>query len=177
MGFDLDRFRGADLHPRTIEVKVPELKDWFPEGEEPIFHVRGMTGEEFYNVRQAVQKRTDLQGIAQRLMSGDGGAIAEAVEEFYGAVPEEFARRVEILIFGCVDPKLDRQSAMKFYKNFPVQAHSVADAILRASGEGSVLGESKGSGGTLASAMTSTSATCEENASSKSDQTSSRKKR
>ena len=166
MGFDLAKFTRAEMEHRAVDVPVPELRSWFPEGEKPVIKVRGLSGEEFYNVRQAVQKRTDLRGIAEKLLGGNGQAIAEAIEEFYGSVPEEFARRVEILIHGCVEPKLDRAAAMKLIKHFPVSAHGLADAILRATGEGSILGESKGSGGTPASAMTSTSATCGENASS-----------
>lgn len=156
MGFDVDRFRKSTLKLRTAEVKLPEMQDWFAEGEEAAFIVRGLDGEEFYHVRQAAAKRADIQAIVSRLTAGDGSAIASAIDEFYGSVPEEFARRVEILIYGCVEPELDRQTAMKLYRHFPVSAHSLADAILRCSGEGSVPGESKGSGVTPAPAMTST---------------------
>ena len=165
MGFDLAKFRQADLQPRTSEVRVPEMKQWFSEGSEPVIIIRGLTGEEFYNVRQASAKRADLQAIASRVMAGQGSAMADAIEEFFGAVPEEFARRVEILIYGCVEPSFDRDMAMKLFRTFPSTAHLIADAILRATGEGAVVGESKGCGGTPASDMTSTSATCGENAS------------
>lgn len=155
MGFDLARFARATMAPREAEVKIPEMKCWFPEGEEPVFKVRGLTGEEYYSVRAAVQKRTDIEAIAQKLFSGDGGAIAEAVREHYGAVPEEYARRVEVLKLGSVDPKFDHMQALKFFQNFPTPATMITTEILRATGEGSVVGESKGSGGTPASATTS----------------------
>ena len=156
MGFNADAFRQADLQPRTIEVPTPELKQWFDEGASPVFVVRGLTGEEFYLVRDAVNRRRDIQAIASQLMSGDGEAIAAAIEEFYGSVPEEFARRVEIVIHGTVDPDLNRDMAMKLFKNFPSSAHVIAESILRATGEGATVGESSGSGETPASATTST---------------------
>jgi hypothetical protein len=156
VGFDLTAFSRASLDPRRVTVKTPDLKDWFSEGAEPAFEVRGLTGEEFYTVRQATAKRQDLQAIASRLLSGDGQAIADAIEEFYGSVPEEYARRVEILIHGCLEPTLDRAAAMKLFKYFPSAAHTIADAILRATGEGSVAGESSGRGETPAPATTST---------------------
>ena len=165
MPFDLTRFIREELRQRTVEVKAPEMKAWFGE-DAPIFVVRGLTGEEFYRVREAVQKRADFQAIAAALLSGGGDAVADALEAFYGAVPDEYARRVEVLILGCVNPVLDRQAAVKLITNYPASAHAVSEAILRATGEGAVPGESKGSGGTPASATTSTSATCGENASS-----------
>jgi hypothetical protein len=141
MSFDLEQFQRANFKPRTAEVKTPELKAWFTGDGEPAFTIRGLTGEEFYQVREAVAKRRDLNAIASRLLGGDGTAITEAIEDFYGSVPDEYARRVEILIFGCVEPTLDRTAAMRLYKNFPVSAHAIAEAILRATGEGSVVGE------------------------------------
>lgn len=156
MAFDMDRFRRVELKARTIAVKVPEMKEWFGDDAEPLFLVRGLTGEEFYAVREASKKRADLQAIASKILSGNGEAFGEAIEEFYGAVPDEFARRVELLIFGCTEPRLDRPEAMKLFKHFPSTAHTICDEILRATGEGSVAGESKGSGGTPASATTST---------------------
>jgi hypothetical protein len=155
MTFDIDKFRQAQLAPRTSEVKALGLKDWFGEGVEPVFKIRGLTGEEFYAVREATQKRRDLQAIASRLFSGEGGAFADAIEEFYGGVPDELARRIEVLIGGCVDPKFDRTAALKLFKYYPSDAHLIAEAILRATGEGAVLGESKGSGATPACATTS----------------------
>lgn len=156
MGFDLQRFERAEMTARLEEVTIPCMKHWFAEGEEPVFTVRGLTGEEFYAVRQAAAKRQDLQAIASRLLSGEGEAIADAIGEFFGAVPEEYARRVEILISGAVAPAFDRALAMKMFKHFPTAAHILVEKILKATGEGAVPGESSGRGETPASATTST---------------------
>jgi len=152
--FDLAAFSRDRLQLRTAEVECAELRRWFPEGARPVFVVRGLNGEEFYGVREAVARRRDLQAIAGRLLSGQGEAIAEAIEEFYGGVPDEYARRVEILVAGCVAPALDRPAALKIFKYFPSVGHQLAEQILRLTGEGACVGESSGCGGTPASATT-----------------------
>lgn len=141
-------FGRGGFSPRRSEIKVDVFDDC------PVFKIRGLDGEEFYKVREAQSKRIDAHAIASALMSMDGQAIAEAISELYGAVPAEFARRVEILVSGCVDPKFDRPNAAKFLRVFPVQAHTVAEKILLLTGEGSAPGESKGSGETIESATT-----------------------
>jgi hypothetical protein len=164
MGFDIDQFVQAKLKPRQIEVPVPTLKDWFGDAE-PVFKVRGLDGEEFYKVKESVEKRRDMQAIAQQLFSGKGEAIAKAVEEFYGTAPDEYVKQIETLKMGVVDPPLDHVAALKLVKNFPVPMSDVFRQIMLATGLGSELGESKGCGKIPESATTSTSATCGESAS------------
>lgn len=166
MAFNIKKFRKTKFGPRLREVRLPELAAWFDDNSDPVFTVRGLNGEEMYQVREADDKRRDLQAIAAKLLSGNGAAMAEAIEAFYGSVPAEFARRVEILIHGCVEPKLERHDVMRFFKNFPQQAHMLCTEILVATGEGSQPGELKGSGETPGSDSTSTSHTSEASASS-----------
>lgn len=146
MPFDLKKFRSAKLTARTEDIPMPGLKEFFTENEEPVFKVRGMTGAEMFQVRESVEKRRDLQLIVSKLLSGDGSAIGEAVEEFYGSVPEEFVKRVETLLIGCVSPELTRQDAMKLFRHFPTQASIITTRILYLTGEGSLPGELKDSG-------------------------------
>lgn len=156
MGFDLNRFTSASLALRTAEVKTPMLKDFFAEGEEPVFKVRGLTGEEWYGMRQAITDRRDRKAIAEKLLSGAGEAIAEAIADIYGDIPEELARRINMVAYGCVEPKLDLTAAVKLFKFYAPQAHLISEEIWRLSGEGATLGESKGCGEIPASATTST---------------------
>jgi hypothetical protein len=165
MGFDLKKFRKSELKPRTDTVKLPEMKAWFGD-DEPVFVVRGLVGEEFYHVKEAVEKRRDIQAIAAQLFSGKGEAIASAVQEFYGSAPDEYVKLIEAIKIGVTEPELDHSDAMKLVKNFPVQANEIFKKIMLLTGVGSELGESKGCGEIPASDTTSTSATCGENASS-----------
>lgn len=143
MPFDLKQFRKTQLAARTEDIPTPELKLFFAEDEKPVFKVRGMAGDEMYRVREAVEKRRDLQAIVSRLMSGEGSAMADAIEDYFGVVPEEFARRVEILLVGCLDPVLTRQDVMKLFRHYPTQAHAICTRILHLTGEGSLPGELK----------------------------------
>ena len=156
MAFDNKAFSSAKLEQRVGEMKCPELASWFSNGDEPVIKFRGLTGEEFYSIREAVQRRHDYQAIASRLASGSCKAIADAISELYGEVPDEYVRRVELIIRGCVDPSFDRETALKLFKYFPNRAHAVADEIWRLTGEGATVGELKGSGSIPASATTST---------------------
>lgn len=156
MGFDLNRFTSAGLTLRTAEVKTPMLKDFFGEGEEAVFKVRGLTGEEWYAMRQAIADRRDTKALAEKILSGAGEAIAQAIGDIYADVPEELARRINLVVAGCVEPKLDLPAAVKLFKFYAPQAHLISEEIFRLSGEGATLGESKGCGEIPASATTST---------------------
>jgi len=153
---DLAAFQKAKYALRTATVDVDGLVPDDPRAKVRI-RVRGLNGEEFYRVREALSRRKDLSAIAGKLMSAAGGggqAFAEALEEFYGDLPDEQVRTIEIVAAGCVEPKFASQDAIKLVKFFPTQAHLVCQEILRLTGEGAQLGESKGSGGTPASATT-----------------------
>lgn len=141
MAFKIDEFMRAKLAPRQVEVKVPELKGWFEEDTEPVFLVRGLTGEEFYNVRNAVAKRRNMEAIAKGILSGEGDAMQKAVKDFFGDLPEEQVRHMVILGTACVEPELDQEKAKKLLKYFPLSAFTIAEAVLKATGEGSTLGE------------------------------------
>jgi hypothetical protein len=157
MAFDLKKFRKEKFSARTEEVLLPELKNYFAD-EKPVFKVRGMTGDEMYRVREAAEKRRDMQTIISKLTSGQGDQIAEALKELYGddTVPDEFVKRVEIVLIGCVEPSLERQDVMKLFRNYPTQAGTLATKILFLTGEGSLPGEPKDSGKTTGSDTTAT---------------------
>lgn len=140
MGFDLDGYMQAKLKARTSTVSAPELKGWFGDSE-PAFLVRGLNGEEFYRVREAVTKRKALQDIASRLLSGDGQAMADAIEEFYGDIPDDQIKTIETLALGVVEPKLNIHQAGKLVKEFPIRMEIIAKAIWKATGEGATAGE------------------------------------
>jgi hypothetical protein len=164
MDFDLNKFLNADLKPRVVDVPVPTLKAWFGDAE-PVFKVRGLAGDEFYKVKESVEKRRDMQAIAAQLFSGKGEAIAQAVEQFYGSAPDEYVKQIETLKMGVIDPPLDHVAALKLVKHFPVPMVEVFNKIMLATGMGSELGESKGCGEIPASDTTCTSATCGESVS------------
>ncbi|MFZ7126412.1 MAG: hypothetical protein ACOWWM_09705 [Desulfobacterales bacterium] len=152
MAFDLSRFRETKYQPRTGTVKVPALGGLFSEGSEPVFTVRGVTGQELGLIKEAEGKRRDALQIAGRLMSAGGGEQkAEAVLEALGfndKLAPDTATRLELLMVAAVDPKLERKDAIKLCRTFPIEFYSVTTKILELTGQGQDPGESSGSGET-----------------------------
>jgi len=142
MPFDIKRFEKVKFDDRTEAVSVPDLKEWFGEGEAPEIIVRGLTGPEIARANE------------EAISSADASEKIEAVKAAFGLddrVPDEIARRVEQLKIGSVSPKFDQMQAVKFFEVFPVEAYMVTNTINRLTGKGKLPGESKPSGSKKAS--------------------------
>ncbi len=77
MGFDASRFMKEKFLHRIEDVPVPDLKDFFPEGEEPVWKVRGLTGQEMGRMMEAPSRVKNYAALLERLASkspeGGGG--------------------------------------------------------------------------------------------------------
>ena len=146
---DLKKFMAAKFEPRTQAVDVPDLAMWFPEDTPAVITVRGLTGEELARVNEAAAKNRNMAGIVDALASASAPDKAEAIKEAIGisdSVPDDLAKRIEQLVFGCVEPKFDQPAAVKFFQVFPVEGYILSNAIMRLTGQGQQPGESKPSG-------------------------------
>jgi len=147
-GFKPDAFISADLKPREKTIKVPDLQEWF-EGQEAVWKIRGLVGIEVAQYQEAREKNRDMSAIAEGLVSSDKGDIVEAMRERLGigdAVPDDIAKRSEVLVLGSVSPEVDNQIAIKLCETFPVLFYDITNQILSLTGEGSCLGKSPDSG-------------------------------
>ena len=138
MAFDARAFSKAQFEPRTGEVAIPELRDWFG-GDEPIFRVRGLTGIELAQALDSVQTSQSRAELAEALLDGTDGAKVEAVKEAFGlgkGVPDELIRYHELVIRGSVEPKLTREVSVKLAERFPVDQKQLALKILALTGQG-----------------------------------------
>ena len=165
MPFNLKQFQKAKFDPRTETVPVPALSGFFGPGETPAFVIRGLTGEEMARCNEAQAKGRNLTAVVEAL-SGNGHAEkVHALRESLGLsddnLPEDLARRIEILARGCVEPTLDQQAAAKLFKVCPVDGYNLTNKIQLLSGQGMRLGEYKPSGKTPASKPPCTSVTPE----------------
>lgn len=146
MSFDLNRFRGAALVPRQASVPVPDLRYFFPEGEEPVWVVRGLTGEEIARANEASARYASIAAAVQAL-SNAAHARQEQTEALqtligYGAeVPADLAKRFDHLVFGSVEPKIDRESAVRLFSGFPIVGYQLTNRILELTGAGPDLGK------------------------------------
>ena len=55
---NLDKYRNERRTPRTEQVKVPQMADYF-EGGEPLFTVRGLSAAELGRCKVAAQRNRD----------------------------------------------------------------------------------------------------------------------
>lgn len=140
MAFNLDKFERADLAPRTERVPVQALADFFPEGEEAVFVVRGLTAPELYAAMEAGKRQSAVESIVEAIATKreQVDAIRAAIGMVKGT-PGEIAQRLEMLVVGCVEPKLDLPVAVKLAEKFAVEFMYLTNRITHLTGQGAEL--------------------------------------
>jgi len=146
MTFDLERFRGTALAPRQATVSVSDLAFFFAEGAEPVWIVRGLTGEEIARCNEANTRHATIAATVQAL-ANSAAAQADTVEAmqaligFGTDVPEDLAKRFDHLTYGSVEPRIDRALAVKLFASFPIVAYQLSNKILELTGLGPDVGK------------------------------------
>lgn len=154
MAFNEKKFMNTNFTPRTKDVKVPDMKDFFDENSEPVFRVRGLTGPELARVHEAVDKHRDIAGLISGLLSEQTQEKIESIRTALGVtdnVPSEIARRLEMLSIASLEPKIQLDIAVKFCETYPIEFYSVTTTISNLTGKGQVPGKQKPSGETKVS--------------------------
>jgi len=165
MEFDVNRFTGASFKRREEDVPVPDLRDWFKgvkEGETPTWRVRGLSGAELASVNEAQARNRNRNAIAEGLLSQKDAKVTDAVRELIGSgdsVPDDLARRIEMLAIGSVAPECSHQLAVKLAEAFPIEFWELTTKITQLTGLGSEPGKPKRSSGSPISKSPSSSAT------------------
>lgn len=154
MGIDIKKLKTASFKERTEEIKVEQLKDFFPQGEKPIWIIRAISGEEMYHVRNAVEKSRNIEEIISQLVSGTDKQKVTAALRALGLdqkeLPEDFIRRLHILRYGSADPDLKNdveglEVCKKIAEAHPTVFDNLTNRIMAITGLGK-LGESSASG-------------------------------
>lgn len=146
MSFNLEQFRGAALTPRQATVRVPDLAAFFADGAEPVWIVRGLTGEEIARSTDSSARHATITAAVQAL-ANSAAAKAETVEAMqsllgYGTdVPEDLAKRFDHLTYGSVSPVIDRALAVKLFASYPIVAYTLSNKILELTGLGPDVGK------------------------------------
>lgn len=144
--FNVTKFQQASFTAREASVKVPGLKDFFEEGAEPVFKVRGLTGSELAAANEAKERNRNLVALAEALVSGGESEKAEAIKGMLGLggnVPDDIARRISMIVSASVEPVIDHETAVKLSESFPVEFYALTNKILELTGEGAELGKRK----------------------------------
>lgn len=149
MEFDASKFDGATFNRREEDVPVPDLQHWFKglkEGETPVWRVRGLTGAELGAVNEAQAKNRNKNAIAEALSSEKEASVTDAIRELIGTgskVPDDIARRIELLSIGSVEPECTHQRAVKLAEAYPIEFYELTNKITKLTGLGSEPGKPK----------------------------------
>lgn len=138
MPFDAKAFSKAKFEPRTEQVRVPELAEWFG-GDEPVFTVRGLSGIELAQAMEVSSTAKQRAELAEALMDGALEDKSDAIQAAFGlgpGVPDELIRYHELIIRGTVEPVLTRDISVKLAERFPVDHKGLAITILNLTGRG-----------------------------------------
>lgn len=151
---DTREFMRADLKPRTLDVPVVALAPW--NGGVPlIVTVRGLAGPEFARARDAAERNKNVGKMIEALAGGSDKEKVAALREVMGisdSLPEDFAKRIEMLTIGAVSPPMDLEFCLRLATAFPVEFYDLTNKILELTGAGhSIQGKPQPSTETAAS--------------------------
>ena len=170
MPFESKKFTRTKFTPRTEGVLVPDLRQFFPDGEEAVWTVRGLTGAEIGRAAEATDRSKQAAAILEGLLSASSKEQTDAVKDILGlggVTPQDIAKRIEHLVIASVDPKCTVDMAVKLSEAFPVEFFQITNKIMELTGKGMLPGKQPPSGATEKSEQPSPSVTSEGASSSK----------
>ncbi|MFH0995797.1 MAG: hypothetical protein V1844_09915 [Pseudomonadota bacterium] len=148
MAFKAKEFDKAKFEPRTADVPVPGMQEWF-DGP-PIWKVRGLSGNELGKCNELAERnRKTIVDIAKALIQNSSAETSAAIQDLVGLsddVPQDVARRIEYLMAGSVDPDCTLERAVLLNTAFPVEFRIVTEKIFELTGLGHTPGKPTPSG-------------------------------
>ena len=136
--FNADQFQRAQYAARTETVAVPALAEFFGQDEEPAFTVRGLTASELHKAMEAGARNKQVDAVVKAISSNaDKVAAIRAAIGLSADTPGEIAKRIEMLVSGCITPKVDHATAAKLAEVFPVEFYDLSNRVTTLTGQGS----------------------------------------
>lgn len=135
-GFNVEKFTTAEFEPRTEQVQIPALAEFFEDGE-PVFVVRGLSASELHKALEASSRQSQLGNVVKAIASS-----ADQIQQIRSALgmgentPGEIAKRIEMLTLGCVTPKITHAVSAKIAEWFPVEFYDITNKITTLTGQG-----------------------------------------
>lgn len=170
MPFDAKQFLKTKFSARSEDVPVPDLAAFFPPDAEPLWRVRGLTGQELGRAAEAAEKNKNLAALLEGLTADSSKERSEAVKEMFGLgadTPADVAKRIEHLTAASVDPLCPLDLAVKLCETYPIEFYRLTNKIVELTGLGQLPGKPPPSGEIKKSEPASRSATQEGASSSK----------
>jgi len=116
-----------------------------------IWKVRGLEGVEVARSNEAMERNKNIAAILEGLIAKNMQNKVQAVKQLIGVdekVPNEIAKRIELLIIGSIDPKVDTELAVKICRVYPIEFYQITNKITELTGRGHVPGKPKPCGKT-----------------------------
>jgi hypothetical protein len=147
MPFNSQKFMAAQFEPRTAQVDMPGLVDWFDEGEPPVWVIRGQTANEVALAMDATAKHKNIDAIIKAIAANHDqiGELKKAIG-IEKDTPVEVVKRLEQLVQCSVDPVITLDVAVKLGEARPVEFYQLTNEILRLTGLGMDIKKPKASG-------------------------------
>jgi len=139
MAFDAQKYLAAQLQPRTAVVDVPELVEFFGDGEKPQWTVQGLNANQLARANEAAEKRQKAASLSDALDGGTKTEIVKALKQELGydeGVHPDTSRRIAMLVDGSVEPPCSRELAVRLGKDFPVVFYHLTNTIRDLSAQG-----------------------------------------
>lgn len=137
MSFNAELFSRAEFTARTERVVVAQLAEFFAEGADAAFVVRGLTASELQRAIEVGTRQSGVDAVVKAISSQK--EQVELIRKALGMaadVPGEIAKRIEMLVQGCVTPKLTHVVAVKIAEVCPIEFYDLTNKIVSMTGQG-----------------------------------------
>jgi hypothetical protein len=152
-GFNTAKFQKQQFVFRTEKVPVPNLRDWFDEGCEPEWEIRNLNSRELSLSQESQAKTKNLSVALEAISTAAGDDKLEALLKIMGIStdnPAELTRRLDMLVYGSINPVMTLDVAVKLADNFPFEFMKITSQIIVLTGLGASAVKPRPSGKTPA---------------------------
>ena len=132
MAFNSNKFIKQEFKPRTAEIQVPGLKDFFDKDDEVVWVVRNLEANEITLANESVAKNKNIAAITEALVDSNQIEKVKAIRDLIGNpddVTGDMAKRLEMIVFASVSPEITMDIALKLAKNFPIEFMTITHKI------------------------------------------------
>lgn len=142
MAFNTDKFSATDFVPRTRNVEVRALSEFFGEDEKPVFVVRSITGDELARVQEEVEKHKAARKALSQMAASASQEVADAVRVLLAGVknkdstPDAWVHTLNLVHIALVEPKLEYSQLVRLATFFPVEISLLRNTALELLGMG-----------------------------------------
>jgi len=143
--------KAGNLKRPETEIPVPGLAWMFPEGEKPVWVVRGLSASEFWLANAASDRDEKKKQLIMAISSGrnQADAIKSVLSLGDDEMPDEVRRRIAMIELGTVSPDIPkdvlRDNILVIEQNYPEEFFLISKTVLELVGKGAEMGKPKSS--------------------------------